>query len=209
MSANGLQVDRRTAMRWAGALAGLIGVAGQASVAGASPTKGYGTDPKLTGGVAAPWPRILTAGQLQAVAALVDHILPPEGETPGASGIGVHELIDEWVSAPYPDQLTDRALILAGLDDLDMRARSAGAGSFVAADPAVREALLTAWSSQPSAFHAKVRQLTIGGYYTTEIGFKDIGYTGNQALEAFPPVSDEVMRAIDGACVKLGLPAPS
>lgn len=203
------QVDRRTAMRWAGLLAGALGVAGSAPVIaqGAVAPKGYGTDPKLIGGMAAPWPRTLTAEQLKAITAICDWLLPAEGDAPAASAIGVHELIDEWVSAPYPDQQADRTTILAGLDDLDLRARAAGARSFAAAEPAVRQALLEALA--PTTFTRKIRQLIIGGYYTTEAGFKDIGYIGNQALEAYPPASDEVRAHIDAACRRMNLPTES
>ena len=39
-------------------------------------------------------------------------------------------------------------------------------------------------------FFAKFRDLTAGGFYTTPIGMKDIGYTGNVSLEKFdgPPL---------------------
>ena len=39
-------------------------------------------------------------------------------------------------------------------------------------------------------FFAKFRDLTAGGFYTTPVGMKDIGYTGNVPLEKFdgPPL---------------------
>ena len=41
-----------------------------------------------------------------------------------------------------------------------------------------------------SKFFAKFRDLTAGGFYTTPVGMKDIGYTGNVALDRFdgPPL---------------------
>jgi len=39
-------------------------------------------------------------------------------------------------------------------------------------------------------FFAKFRDLTAGGFYTTPVGMKDIGYVGNVPLERFdgPPI---------------------
>ena len=39
-------------------------------------------------------------------------------------------------------------------------------------------------------FFAKFRDLTAGGFYTTPVGMKDIGYVGNVPLERFdgPPL---------------------
>lgn len=201
MSGAMLQVDRRTAIRWAAALAAALGSGAHAVAAPVEPIKGYGTDPKLID-AKAPWPRILTAAQLRTVAAMCDHVLPAEGDAPAASAIGIHELIDEWVSAPYPVQQADRTLILEGLDLL-------GPG-FATAGLSGREQALAALAAKGKAgFYARMRALTIGAYYTTEAGFKDIGYIGNQALDAFPPMSAEVKAHIDRASAKLGLPVPS
>ena len=40
-------------------------------------------------------------------------------------------------------------------------------------------------------FFAKFRDLTAGGFYTTPVGMKDIGYTGNTPLAKFdgPPLA--------------------
>ena len=44
--------------------------------------------------------------------------------------------------------------------------------------------------AKAAKFFAKFRDLTAGGFYTTPVGMKDIGYTGNVALEKFdgPPL---------------------
>ena len=111
------KIDRRTALTW-------IGVVGAATVVGAGVvvygpkiggktpgTKGYGTDPKLVEPEPAPWPRLLSDGELQAAAALADFILPATATAPAASALGIPDFLDEWVSAPYPDQEKDRPLI--------------------------------------------------------------------------------------------------
>jgi hypothetical protein len=200
---------------WVGAVAAAIGGAEYLQLgSGRDPITGpgYGRDPNLTDPTQY-WPRTLTAGQLATIGALCDFILPAEGSTPSATGLAVHEFIDEWVSAPYPDQAADRLLVLDGLDWLDGDAkRRANAASFAATTPKVRQAILTdladgtsSGKMAPKGFYARIRRLTIGAYYTTEAGFKDIGYIGNVAMESYPGPSAEVLAALDAAYIKLGL----
>jgi hypothetical protein len=208
MSGEAMRIDRRTAMRWAAAAAAALG-GGPAfgALAPAAPeAKGYGLDPKLIDATA-PWPRICTPAQQRAIALICDHILPASGDAPAATAIGLHEFIDEWVSAPYPQQVADRALMFEGLAKMDDRAHAAGAQSFAAASAAIQVSVLDSLPQGPDAkFFGRIRALVIGGYYTTEAGFKDIGYIGNQALESYPGPSKEVRDAIDAACARLGLP---
>lgn len=209
---SGAQVDRRTAMKWAGAVAAVLAAGGgyYAFQPGTEPERelpaGYGRDPRLIGATT-PWPRTLSADQLASVSALCDFILPAEGEAPSASAIGVHELIDEWVSAPYPDQIADRTLFLAGLDWMDQEAGRKGAKSFAKANPQAKAAILetAAGAGAPKGFYTRFRRVVIGAYYTTEQGFADIGYIGNQALKAYPEPSAEVLAALDRAYSQLGI----
>ena len=55
------------------------------------------------------------------------------------------------------------------------------------------------------AFWKKFRGLTIGAYYTTEAGFKDIGYIGNVPRTVDPGPSAEVKAVVQAALTKLGL----
>jgi hypothetical protein len=210
-----MELDRRTALVWMGLVAAAIGGAeyyglGKAPEPITGP--GYGRDPNLVD-PAQYWPRTLDAGQLAAIGQLCDFILPAEGAAPSATTLKVHEFIDEWVSAPYPDQAKDRLLILDGLDWMNRDARRrANAASFAAAGKEMRDAILTDLADgtasgkvAPKGFYARVRKLVIGAYYTTEAGFKDIGYIGNVALSAYPGPSPEVLAALDAAYVKLGL----
>lgn len=200
------KIDRRTALAW-------IGVVGAATAAGAGVvvygpkmggeriTRGYGTDPKLTKPEKAPWSRIMIAEQLQTAAILADFILPASGTAPSASSLGIPDFVDEWVSAPYPDQLKDRPVVMNGLNALGAKLRKANA-----ADRAAALAALPA-STDPTvmAFWKKFRSLTIGAYYTTEAGFKDIGYIGNVPRTVDPGPSAEVKAHVQDALAKLGL----
>jgi hypothetical protein len=202
-----MRIDRRTAMRWAAAAAAALsgGPAFALASAAVPEAKGYGVDPKLIDATA-PWPRLCTPAQQRAIALICDHILPASGDAPAATAIGLHEFIDEWVSAPYPQQVADRALIFEGLAKMDDRARAAGAQSFAGASAAIQVSVLDALPAADAKVFSRIRALVIGGYYTTEAGFKDIGYIGNQALESYPEPSKDVRDAIDAACLQLGLP---
>jgi hypothetical protein len=200
------KIDRRTALAW-------VGVVGAATAVGAGVvvygpkmggqrvTRGYGTDPKLTKPEKAPWSRIMIPAQLQTAAILADFILPASGTAPSASALGVPDFIDEWVSAPYPDQLKDRPVILNGLNALSAKVLNVG--------PFQRAVALAVLPGPVDAttktFWKKFRRLTIGAYYTTEAGFKDVGYIGNVPRTSDPGPSAEVKAALDAAFKKLGL----
>jgi hypothetical protein len=200
------KIDRRTALAW-------IGVVGAATAVGAGVvvygplkggekvTRGYGTDPKLTKPEKAPWSRIMIPAQLQTAALLADYILPANATAPSASSLGVPDFIDEWVSAPYPDQLKDRPVIMTGLNAMGAKLNKASA-----AERATALAALAA-SNDPNTkkFWKKFRHLVIGAYYTTDAGFKDIGYIGNVSRTSDPGPSAEVKAVLDAQFKKLGL----
>ena len=195
------KVDRRTTLAWIGVVGAATAAVGAGvvlygpKVGGKARATGYGTDPKLNPPAKAAWPRIMTDPQLQIAALVADHILPASGAAPSASGLGVPDFLDEWVSAPYPDQLKDRPIILKGLDDLG--------GRFLRADAAERAAKLAALPG--SAFFKRMRALTVGAYYTTEAGFKDIGFIGNEARASDPGPSDAVKAVLERELKALGL----
>lgn len=175
---------------------------------------GYGTDPNLVNPVI-PWRRTMTDAQLDLSAALCDVILPADDHSPAASGLGVHEFIDEWVSAPYPQQQDDRELILAGLERLERRSRERFAAGFSSATPAEQVVLVETIAKQDSsgnlsrdaAFFARFRFLAVGAFYTTAAGIEDIGYIGNLPISGnYPGPSDEAMAHLAGVLRQLGLP---
>lgn len=200
------KIDRRTALAW-------VGVVGAASAVGAGVvvygpkmggevvTRGYGTDPRLTKPEKAPWTRIMTRDQLTTAAILADYILPANATAPSASSLGVPDFIDEWVSAPYPDQLKDRPLIMNGLNQLSVKVLKGGPEARAEA----LEALRASKDEHAHAFWKRFRRLTIGAYYTTEAGFKDVGYIGNVARERDPGPSDEVKAHLEAELKKLNL----
>lgn len=203
------KIDRRTTLAWLGgagaaALAGVPAL-GAAAVVKANAVQGYGTDPKLTRPDKAPWPRLMTPAQLQVAALLCDFILPASADAPSASALGVPDFIDEWISAPYPEQVRDRPVILEGLNGLGADLAHSGAAERATRMARLAKAPADARLAAPHAFFRRFRALTIGAYYTTKPGFKDVGYHGNVALASYPGPSDAVHAHLERELKKLGL----
>lgn len=201
-------MDRRTTIKWMFAAAATvpslqsIAYSPQPLARDVAPDQaGYGTDPALMkewkpGG---PWPLTLgVAGRLTS-AALCDLIIPADDASPSASSVGVVDFIDEWISAPYPQQRADRAIVLPGLEWIEAESQKRFGKAFAGASDAERSRIADDICFQGRAasqfevaakFFAKFRDLTAGGFYTTPIGMKDIGYTGNVPLTGFdgPPI---------------------
>jgi hypothetical protein len=204
-----MSLDRRTTIKWMFAAAATVpslhalGYAPQPQARDVTANQaGYGTDPDLTkewrpGG---PWPLTLGVAARLTTAALCDLIIPADDVSPAASAVGVVDFIDEWISAPYPQQRSDREIILPGLTWIEAEAQGRFGKAFAALDQAQKEAIANdicspakaaASAATAARFFAKFRDLTAGGFYTTPVGMKDIGYVGNVSLAKFdgPPLA--------------------
>ena len=221
-----LTVDRRVTLQWlAGAMAAAAlpgcatsGAAGAAATEPSGPwpdldpqplvAPGYGTDPDLMAG-AVPWPKTLTAGQLETAAALCDTILPAEGDHPAPSAIGIHHFIDEWVSAPYPEQRGDRLLLLNGFAWVEREAQRRRGRAYPALSEPERAAILrdaSAAHAQGADFLRRMKFLTTGAYYTSEEGIAELGYVGNVAIQGdYPGPSAEALAHLEGVLASLDL----
>ena len=190
-----IAIDRRVTLKWLmGALAvGQLAACGDGAKGLSWPeleainAAGIGKDPNLTDPVV-PWPLTLTAAQLETTAELVDLILPGEGAIPAPSKVGVPAFVNEWVSAPYPDQHADRVLIVNGLAWLDEESKVRNGVPFIRAEASAQKAILDDIAfkdkvkpglEKPAEFFARMRSLTLGAFYTTREGWADIGYMGN------------------------------
>ena len=203
--------DRRTVIKWMlTAAAGLVLLDRQKTFASSAPEpsgKGYGTDPVLNkdykpGEV---WPLTFTDAQRRTASALCAIIIPTEGAFPGAADLGVHDFIDEWISAPYPDQRKDRPVVLDGLAWINTEANRRFGRDFAALDGKQAASLCDDICHAPDAkaehaagakFFARFRDLTAGGYYTTPAGMKDVGYIGNTPLAEFTGPPREVLEKL-------------
>ena len=169
-----------------------------------SAAAGYGQDPKLNevyqrGDF---WPLTLSEKQRKAVTALADVILPADNLGPAASQLRVPDFIDEWVSAPYPKQQSDRKVVLSGLSWIDEESNRRYKKGFADLNIGEQQSMCDVLSKQDhkdaelrkaAAFFRTFTALSMGAYYSTPEGWKAIGYTGNIPSATFAGPPQEVL----------------
>lgn len=172
--------------------------------------QGYGRDPDLMSPKVV-WPLTLSKAQRATIDLLGDLILPADAQSPGAGTLGVGAFVDEWVSAPYPNQRKDREQILGGLTWLDAQSQALHGAAFAAIAPAQRAGLLDALTvtapvprmAKPVAFMDTLRHLFVLGFYSLPEGKADMGYIGDQPTPGdYPGPSPEALahlaKVLDG-----------
>lgn len=134
--------------------------------------------------------KVFTPRQDATVASMAE-LLIPATDTPGAKAARVSEFIDHIVADWYTDE--DRARFLAGLADVDLRTQSLFQKNFVDASPDQQSEILRALGEEMAQataalaaaprgyrgsspepednFYLMFRQLTLTGYFTSEVGF--------------------------------------
>jgi hypothetical protein len=122
--------------------------------------------------------RLLDPHQSETVATIADMIIPAT-DTPGARAADVHRFIDLLLAEWFPDD--ERAEFLAGLADVDTRARAAFGTDLIGATEAQRTELLGKLDAEAQAlgetkrnakkhFFQLMKSLTVYGYFTSEAG---------------------------------------
>ena len=198
------RMDRREAIKWMLAACATFSVLGKPSFGETGPVSGYGTDPNLIQ-VYRPgdlWPLTLTNEQHRSVAALCDVILPADEKSPSASELKVPDFIDEWISAPYAPQQADRQIILEGIAWLNDESVRRFAKRFDELSDSQKDQICDDICSTQKAgpslqnaarFFDKFRDLSLGAFFSSPQGMKDIQYLGNVPLTRFDGPPPEVM----------------
>ena len=136
-------------------------------------------------------PKTFTPAQYRLLERLTDLIIPVEDGKPGAVAAGCAAWID--MISSENDRL--KSIYTNGFAWLDRTMKERGAADFVSATAAQQTALLDEIAyrrneSQALApgieFFGWVRRMTVDAFYTSEIGFKDIDYRGNDHLGSYP-----------------------
>jgi hypothetical protein len=204
------RITRRESIKWVVAASATASLLSTRGFGANGAVRGYGQDPKLleTYKPGDLWPLTFNKDQRRTTAVLCDSIIPADEKSPSASQLGVHDFIDEWISAPYPRQEEDRKIILDGLSWLDGESKKRFKKAFVDLSDGQRRQICDDICFEPKAqpamkkpaqFFARFRDLTAGGFYTTPEGTKDIQYLGNVPLTKFDGPPPEVL-----AYLKLG-----
>jgi hypothetical protein len=205
-------MDRRTSLKWMLSAASALPLMQLTGCSSEPPPKlpsgvGYGTDPDLLKvyGPGVLWPLTLSERQRRIATALCDLIVPADADGPGAVAVGVVDFINEWVSAPYPQQAADRKVLLAGFDWLDAQAEQRFSRSFGESSVSQRREICDGICYLPKAraefrqaaeFFARYRDLTIGGFCTSPRGRQYLGYVGNVPLASFDGPPPEVLKLV-------------
>ncbi|MBA6264232.1 gluconate 2-dehydrogenase subunit 3 family protein [Colwellia sp. Bg11-12] len=178
--------------------------------------KGYGKDPSMIIPPKSPWPKTLTAEQLTLVAVLADILVPRDGHVPSATEVNVPDVVDEWVSAPYERQQSDRLTILSALvwlnDEAKLRFSKAFTGLSTADqlniidDIAYQKEDLAEEFTRISRAFSRFRKLVLAAFFCSPEGTKDLGYLGNVPIAGdYPGPTDEAMIHLDKTLYNLGL----
>lgn len=137
--------------------------------------------------------------EMATIAVLADIIIPKDDVSGSATEAGVPDFI-EFIVKDLPEHQTP---MRGGLRWLDMECYGRFEKAFVDCTPEQRlqvvddiayPAKAKPEMSQGVTFFNKMRDLTATGFYTTEIGFADIGYKGN-IPNTYTGVPDDVLDA--------------
>ena len=206
-----MSLDRRTTIKWMFAAAAAVPSLQRSATRReplardvAADQAGYGTDPDLIEGMAA---RRALAAHATAVAArlttaaLCDLIIPADDRLAGGFRRrrgGLHRRVDQRAvsaaarrSRNHPAGLTlDRRRSAAALRQGVRRRLTEAQKAAIADDICAPAKAAPAVRRRPRSSSRSSAISPAGGFYTTPVGMKDIGYTGNVPLEKFdgPPL---------------------
>lgn len=117
--------------------------------------------------------QVFSPAQRQLLDQVLDRIIPPEDNRPGAGALGIGDFV-EGVAVGEPG-LT--RLFVQGLSAIEIAASERGPGGFAALDgPGQIAALRAVEESSPDFFDQLVLQV-YNGYYTNLTVFESIGYS--------------------------------
>jgi hypothetical protein len=150
-----------------------------------------------------PWEKPLTEPELITLTALVDLILPADDESPAASEIELPDFLNEWVGAPYQENIDDCEILRGGIAWLNAHCVRLHGARFEALAPELQTGVLDSICDPATAapalaigtrFFKKLRMLALGGYYSHSSTWKSLGYVGNVPVPGdYPGVPDEII----------------
>jgi hypothetical protein len=132
-------------------------------------------------------PRFFTAPEWRTLRLLVDYIIPRDARSGSATDARVPEFMD-WLLADREASENQKLAIRGGLNWLDRESRDRFSTTFVGASDAQRRQILDdiAWPakappgmSQGVSFFTRMRDFTASGFFSSQIGWKDLQYSGN------------------------------
>jgi len=146
-------------------------------------------------------PAFFTAHEYATVRMLAELVIPRDGRSGGALDAGVPEFMD-FILNENPGMQT---WMRGGLAWLDLEAGERFGRAFAALLDTERRAILDdiAWPkrarpefSQGVAFFNRFRDLTASGFFSSEIGVKDLQYRGNEFVMEWQGCPPEALRKL-------------
>jgi gluconate 2-dehydrogenase gamma chain len=146
-------------------------------------------------------PKFFTAHEWKTVRVLVDIIIPKDARSGSATDAGVPEFMD-FIMA---DQEARQTAMRGGLAWLDRECQTRFNKMFVDCTVVERGAVLDdiAWPQKATPeishgvrFFSSFRDLTATGFWTSQMGMKDLQYIGNTYLTRWSGCPDECTKAL-------------
>ena len=129
--------------------------------------------------------KFFTATELATISVLCDIIMPADEKSASASQVGVPAYI-EFMSKDQPYLQTP---LRGGIKWLDNACVKLFGKNFVQCSPKQRIEIVDEIAypeevkpefAQGASFFSQMRNLTLSGYFTTQVGFDVLGYVGNR-----------------------------
>jgi gluconate 2-dehydrogenase gamma chain len=136
-------------------------------------------------------PKVFNPHQWKTLQVLSDLILPADERSASATAAGVPEFMDDWLNM-HEDQV--RTAVLGGLTWIDMECNRQFSHDFVDCSDTQQKQILDriAYPAKAApddsgavAAFGHIRDLVLGGFYSSKIGIEDLRYQGNKMLESW------------------------
>ena len=146
-------------------------------------------------------PKFFTRSEWQTVRMLVDYVIPRDEKSGSATDAKVPEYMD-WLLNDKEASADSKVAMRGGLAWLDLQASERFGKTFATATDSQRRQILDdiAWPkkakpehSQGVAFFTRFRDLTASGFFSSEMGYKDVNFVGNVAQPGWngcPPAAN-------------------
>jgi gluconate 2-dehydrogenase gamma chain len=138
-------------------------------------------------------PKFFTASEWRLVRMLSDYVIPRDAKSGSATDAKVPEYMD-FLLADREASESSKVSMRGGLAWLNLETRRRHGVTFVSATDAQRRGILDdiAWPAKASpevsqgvAFFTRFRDLTASGFFSSQMGWKDLDYIGNVSLPAW------------------------
>ncbi|HET7216151.1 MAG TPA: gluconate 2-dehydrogenase subunit 3 family protein [Terriglobia bacterium] len=147
--------------------------------------------------------KVFNDHEWETIKVLSDLIIPADERSSGATQAGVPEFIDDWLD--FKGGRT-KAEILGGLTWLDVECNRKFGHDFIGCTAALKKQILDriAYPDKAApedmnyvAFFNRLRDLVVGGFFSSKEGVKDLPYLGNKVVAEWNGCPPNVLMQIE------------